>query len=147
MKKNILCLSLFVLVISGCYGKIDEKKNMVKTMENGLKYSVITEPKAGAKKPARGSVVTVHYTGWLQDKDGNKGKKFDSSRDRGNPFSFIIGVGQVIRGWDEGVMDMSVGEERSLIIPPHLGYGAHGAGAVIPGNATLIFDVELISIK
>ena len=87
----------------------------------------------------------MHYTGWLDD-NGVPGKKFDSSVDRGEPFKFVIGVGQVIKGWDEGVLTMKVGEKRRLIIPAALGYGARGAGNVIPPNSTLIFDVELISV-
>ena len=96
-----------------------------------------------------GKPVVVHYTGWLYDesKPDNKGAKFDSSRDRGTPFSFPLGAGRVIRGWDEGVAGMKVGGQRTLIIPPSLGYGDRGAGGVIPPNATLIFDVELIEVK
>ncbi|MDP8223833.1 MAG: FKBP-type peptidyl-prolyl cis-trans isomerase [Candidatus Lernaella stagnicola] len=93
-----------------------------------------------------GKTVTVHYTGWLQQ-DGKKGKKFDSSVDRGKPFSFPLGAGRVIKGWDEGVAGMKVGGKRVLTIPPQLGYGARGAGGVIPPNTTLIFDVELLSVK
>jgi len=93
-----------------------------------------------------GKSVSVHYTGWLQEPGGQKGKKFDSSLDRGSPFSFRLGAGQVIKGWDEGVSTMKVGGKRTLIIPPELGYGARGAGGVIPGNATLIFDVELLGV-
>ncbi|MEO1093788.1 MAG: FKBP-type peptidyl-prolyl cis-trans isomerase [Cyanobacteria bacterium J06638_28] len=109
------------------------------TTESGLQYEDIVEG-TGAM-PQKGQRVTVHYTGTLED-----GTKFDSSRDRGRPFSFNIGVGQVIKGWDEGVSSMRVGGQRKLVIPPELGYGARGAGGVIPPNATLLFDVELISL-
>jgi FKBP-type peptidyl-prolyl cis-trans isomerase len=96
-----------------------------------------------------GKVVVVHYTGWLYDpaKPDNKGAKFDSSRDRGQPFDFPLGGGRVIKGWDQGVAGMKTGGQRTLIIPPDLGYGARGAGGVIPPNATLVFDVELIEVK
>jgi len=107
---------------------------------SGLKY-IDTEVGTG-DSPTTGQTVKVHYTGTLTD-----GKKFDSSVDRGQPFSFKIGVGQVIKGWDEGVATMKVGGKRTLIIPPDLGYGERGAGGVIPGNATLLFDVELLGIN
>lgn len=110
------------------------------TTESGLQYVDLVE--GSGASPQSGQTVTVHYTGTLAD-----GTKFDSSRDRGRPFSFRIGVGQVIRGWDEGVMSMKVGGQRKLVIPPELGYGAQGAGGVIPPNATLIFDVELLRIS
>ncbi len=110
------------------------------TTESGLKYIDITE--GDGDSPEKGQTVIVHYTGVLET-----GKKFDSSRDRNDPFSFPIGVGRVIKGWDEGVGSMKVGGQRILIIPPDLGYGSRGAGRVIPGNATLIFDVELLEIK
>jgi peptidylprolyl isomerase len=110
------------------------------TTTSGLQYVDIVEG-TGAS-PSKGQTVIVHYTGTLEN-----GKKFDSSRDRGQPFSFKIGVGQVIKGWDEGVMSMKVGGQRKLTIPPDLGYGSRGAGGVIPPNATLVFDVELIDVK
>jgi FKBP-type peptidyl-prolyl cis-trans isomerase len=117
-------------------GAMDEK---VVTTPSGLKYVdqvVGTGPEARA-----GQTVKVHYTGWLTD-----GKKFDSSVDSGRPFSFPLGAGRVIKGWDEGVAGMKVGGKRKLIIPPQLGYGARGAGGVIPPNAELIFEVELLEI-
>ncbi|WP_420710409.1 FKBP-type peptidyl-prolyl cis-trans isomerase [Ferrovum sp. PN-J185] len=96
-----------------------------------------------------GREVSVHYTGWLYDPNAadHKGQKFDSSVDRNQPFQFPLGAGQVIKGWDEGVAGMKVGGKRTLIIPPHLGYGSRGAGGVIPPNAKLIFDVELLEVN
>jgi peptidylprolyl isomerase len=96
--------------------------------------------------PQAGQTVTVNYTGWLFV-DGKKGKKFDSSLDRGEPFSFTLGQGQVIKGWDEGLATMHVGGKRTLIIPPDLGYGARGAGGDIPPGATLMFDIDLLGVK
>ena len=104
-----------------------------------------TVPGSGSE-PQAGQTVVVNYTGWLYE-NGQKGTKFDSSLDRSEPFSFVIGKGQVIQGWDEGVSTMHVGGKRTLIIPPVLGYGERGAGGVIPPGATLIFDIELLSIK
>ena len=109
------------------------------TNASGLKYVDVVVGKGAS--PAAGKQVKVHYTGTLED-----GKKFDSSVDRNEPFSFTIGVGQVIKGWDEGVMTMKVGGKRKLIIPSKLGYGAQGAGRAIPPNATLLFDVELLDV-
>jgi len=112
-------------------------------LPSGLRY---TDSKVGDGAAATaGRKVSVHYTGWLDNK-GEKGKKFDSSLDRGQPFSFTLGGGQVIKGWDEGVAGVKVGGKRTLVIPPELGYGARGAGGVIPPNATLIFDVELLKV-
>lgn len=99
----------------------------------------------GAEAKA-GDHVTVHYTGWLRNADGSAGKKFDSSKDRSDPFEFPLGAGHVIKGWDQGVQGMKVGGARTLIIPAALGYGARGAGGAIPPNATLIFDVELLAV-
>jgi len=114
------------------------------TTPSGLK---ITDTKVGTgATPKPGQTCVMHYTGWLYE-GGAKGKKFDSSVDRGQPFEFPIGRRQVISGWDEGVATMKVGGKRTLIIPPELGYGARGAGGVIPPNATLIFDVELLDVK
>ena len=113
------------------------------TTPSGLQY-LDTTVGDGAEATA-GQRVTVHYTGWLYN-DGVQGAKFDSSKDRRDPFVFSLGAGMVIRGWDEGVAGMKVGGQRTLIIPPELGYGARGAGGVIPPNATLKFDVELLSL-
>lgn len=110
------------------------------TTASGLKYCDLEE--GTGEQPLLGQMVVVHYTGTLTD-----GSKFDSSRDRGQPFSFPIGKGRVIKGWDEGVGSMKVGGRRKLVIPPDLGYGSRGAGGVIPPNATLIFDVELLRIQ
>ena len=106
-----------------------------------------TVPGTGAEAQA-GQPVTVHYTGWLHDPaaPNGRGRKFDSSKDRGEPFEFNLGAGEVIRGWDQGVQGMKVGGKRRLVIPSSLGYGARGAGGVIPPNATLIFDVELLGL-
>lgn len=124
----------------------EETKTMsIINYESGLKKEILKPSSEGARNPEKGQKVTVHYTGWLDDK-GALGKKFDSSVDRGNPFKFIIGVGQVIKGWDEGVMSMKIGEKCRLTIPSNLGYGSRGAGNVIPPHATLIFDVELLEI-
>ena len=114
------------------------------TTPSGLK---ITDSKVGTgATPKAGQTCVMHYTGWLYE-NGAKGAKFDSSLDRGEPFEFPLGAGRVIKGWDEGVAGMKVGGKRTLIIPPQLGYGARGAGGVIPPNATLLFDVELLDVK
>lgn len=110
------------------------------TLPDGLQYQ--DEVVGTGPEPKKGQTVTVNYTGWLEN-----GKKFDSSLDRGQPFQFVLGMGNVIKGWDEGVATMHVGGKRKLTIPPALGYGSRGAGGVIPSNATLIFEVDLLSVK
>jgi peptidylprolyl isomerase len=117
-----------------------------KTMTTASSLQITDTSVGTGASPKTGQKCVMHYTGWLYQ-DGVKGKKFDSSLDRGQPFEFKIGTGQVIGGWDEGVATMKVGGKRTLIIPPALGYGARGAGGVIPPNATLIFDVELLDVK
>ena len=113
------------------------------TTASGLQYEdTLVGTGATATK---GQSVTVHYTGWLYN-DGVQGKKFDSSKDRNDPFAFVLGGGMVIKGWDEGVQGMKVGGTRKLTIPPQLGYGVRGAGGVIPPNATLVFEVELLGV-
>jgi len=149
-----LVLTLCIVLV-GCSSTKEEEKDTIKpiqevqsmtkqTMPSGLEFEILQE--GSGESPQQGQQVTVHYTGWLRNDDGSLGDKFDSSIDRGEPFTFPIGAGYVIKGWDEGVMGMKVGEKRRLFIPAELGYGAHGAGHVIPPNASLIFDVELISI-
>jgi FKBP-type peptidyl-prolyl cis-trans isomerase FkpA len=115
----------------------------MQTTPSGLQFTDTTVG-AGAEATV-GARVSVHYTGWLYA-DGVKGAKFDSSKDRNDPFEFPLGAGHVIKGWDEGVQGMKVGGARTLVIPPELGYGTRGAGGVIPPNATLMFDVELLAV-
>ena len=142
-------LSLFIasagiLAASTPYTAMAQTAGKIMTTPSGLK---IIDTKIGTGAACNpGQTCVMHYTGWLYE-NGAKGKKFDSSLDRGKPFEFVIGQGQVIRGWDEGVGTMKVGGKRTLIIPPDLGYGARGAGGSIPPNATLIFEVELLAVK
>jgi FKBP-type peptidyl-prolyl cis-trans isomerase len=130
-----------LLLAAGCGGSTETP-----TVTELIREDVRTGSGAEAQS---GRVVTVHYTGWLYDgsRPDRKGAKFDSSRDRNEPFSFNLGAGEVIRGWDEGVAGMRVGGQRTLTIPPQMGYGARGAGGVIPPNATLLFDVELLEVR
>jgi len=152
MKKSMLMASALIiamLAMAGC--KADSKTSAKETaMTQNVTELIKKDMVAGEGREAEaGFNVTVHYTGWLYDpsKADSKGAKFDSSLDRHEPFVFFLGGGQVIQGWDEGFAGMKVGGKRTLIIPPHMGYGVHGAGGVIPPNATLIFDVELLGIK
>jgi peptidylprolyl isomerase len=133
-----------VLADAGLTAAMAQAAGKPVTTPSGLQ---IIDSKVGTgASPKAGQTCVMHYTGWLYE-NGAKGKKFDSSVDRGEPFEFPIGRGQVIAGWDEGVASMKVGGKRTLIIPAALGYGARGAGGVIPPNATLIFDVELLGVK
>lgn len=152
MKKSMFvasALMIAMLAMTGC--KADSKTSTKETaMTQNVTELIKKDTVVGEGREAEaGFNVTVHYTGWLYDpsKADGKGAKFDSSLDRREPFVFFLGGGQVIQGWDEGFAGMKVGGKRTLIIPPHMGYGASGAGGVIPPNATLIFDVELLSIK
>ena len=142
-----LCTALAVLgglSFTPAGSVLAQTKGEIVTTPSGLK---IEDTKVGTGvSPKTGQVCSMHYTGWLYV-NGAKGSKFDSSLDRGQPFEFPIGTGRVIKGWDEGVASMKVGGKRTLIIPPDLGYGARGAGGVIPPNATLIFEVELLGVK
>jgi FKBP-type peptidyl-prolyl cis-trans isomerase len=140
------CAALALAIVAAVtpLRRSDAATNQVIEMPNGLKY---TDTKTGdGATAAAGNKVSVHYTGWLYNNSA-KGAKFDSSVDRGQPFQFTLGAHQVIAGWDEGVAGMKVGGKRTLIIPPELGYGARGAGGVIPPNATLMFDIELLGVQ
>ena len=137
-------LALSVLAASTISDPTGASAANVVTTTSGLKYED-TQVGSGAEA-VKGKSVSVHYTGWL-DKNGERGNKFDSSLTRGEPFSFALGAGQVIQGWDEGVAGMKVGGKRLLRIPSILGYGSRGAGGVIPPNANLIFEVELLGVK
>jgi peptidylprolyl isomerase len=142
--------ALFALVAS-TGGRAEEsgqaetkkEKKMTRT-ESGLQY--LDTKEGTGEKPKKGQTCEMHYTGWLWE-DGKKGKKFDSSVDRGKPFEFTLGVGKVIKGWDEGVSTMKTGGKRELLIPPELGYGHRGYPGAIPPNATLLFEVELLNVK
>ena len=143
--------ALFALAIAaasaGCSGAASTSSTSTAQVAANMDGLQITDTKAGTGfSPKPGQTCIVHYTGWLYV-NGTKGAKFDSSVDRKRPFSFVLGEHQVIEGWERGVATMKVGGKRTLIIPPELGYGARGAGGVIPPNATLIFDVELLDVK
>jgi peptidylprolyl isomerase len=129
-----------------CVPTIAAAQTAGKTMTTPSGLQIVDTTVGSGASPKPGQTCVMHYTGWLYE-DGKKGKKFDSSVDRNEPFEFPIGQHRVIAGWDEGVATMKVGGKRTLIIPPALGYGARGAGGVIPPNATLMFDVELLAVK
>ena len=148
IRSGFITVSAFALAIIGSTVMSDPSsaQSAAKpvTTSSGLQ---IIDTKAGTgASPRQGQTAVVHYTGWLYE-NGAKGKKFDSSVDRGQPFEFPVGQGRVIKGWDEGVATMKIGGKRTLIIPASLGYGARGAGGAIPPNATLMFDVELLGVK
>lgn len=141
---------LLAFSISACADNNTANNSAEKSNQAQTSQLIKVDQKVGTGKEAvSGKMVSVHYTGWLFDTTApkNRGTKFDSSVDRGEPFTFRLGGGQVIRGWDEGVAGMKVGGKRTLTIPPEMGYGANGAGGVIPPNATLIFDVELLKAQ
>ena len=135
----IVLMSMIVGLLSGVSFSGAEGEKSIET-SSGLQYLDLV--KGPGREAHVGETASVHYTGWLKD-----GTKFDSSLDRGQPFQFRLGAGRVIRGWDEGIVGMNIGSKRKLIIPPHLGYGKRGAGRVIPPNATLIFEVELLDLR
>jgi FKBP-type peptidyl-prolyl cis-trans isomerase FkpA len=154
MKKlNILITALCFLTLNACQAEssnVAENNKEMTVMTSNITELVKNDTVVGEGREAEiGFNVTVHYTGWLYDEnaENKKGAKFDSSVDRGEPFKFDLGAGQVIQGWDQGFAGMKIGGKRTLIIPPEMGYGARGAGGVIPPNATLVFDVELLDVK
>ncbi len=148
MKIWIVALAVAALLVGACGDDTSADKgdsvSKEATTASGLRY--VDEQVGTGDAIAPGQIAVVHYTGWLDD-GGKPGKRFDSSRDQNRPFEFKLGAGQVIKGWDEGVQGMKVGGKRRLFIPASLGYGARGAGNVIPPNAALIFDVELLGVK
>jgi FKBP-type peptidyl-prolyl cis-trans isomerase FkpA len=152
MEKRTMFLPIAVLVAAGFYlFAMNYPFKQTPKVDLAVVESLVkTDIKPGTGDEAvSGKTVTVHYTGWLYDEtaSGHQGKKFDSSRDRSQPFEFKLGGKQVIAGWELGVAGMKVGGQRLLIIPPELGYGAHGAGGVIPPNTKLVFEVELLGVK
>ena len=151
MMKRMLFFPLALLLATGIFSTTaNAEKTAAKKEADNITKLIKTDKKPGKGATAtKGREVAVHYTGWLYDKAAkdNKGKKFDSSLDRGKPIEFPLGAGMVIDGWEQGIEGMKVGGRRTLIIPPHLGYGSQGAPGAIPPNATLIFDVELMGVR
>lgn len=155
MKSLWVCLVVAGIAVTfvGCQEDTDDRQHQSEGAivgQSNITELIKTDERVGDGNAATaGRQVTVHYTGWLyeESRPDHKGKKFDSSRDRNEPFPFRLGAGEVIRGWDEGVAGMKVGGRRTLTIPPGLGYGSRGAGGVIPPNATLVFDVELLDVR
>ena len=145
IKIEELTLGVCVVIVYALLGTLQAMSAAKVNTPSGLQYVDLSVGSGDVTKT--GDRVSVHYTGWLEKPDGGKGQKFDSSKDRGQPFQFVLGRGQVIKGWDEGVQGMKVGGVRELVIPPALGYDQRGAGGVIPPNSTLIFEVELLGIK
>ena len=140
-------LAIITVIAGGMFASASvQAQTAGKPMTTPSGLQIIDSKVGTGASPKTGQTCVMHYTGWLYE-NGAKGKKFDSSVDRGQPFEFPIGTHRVIPGWDEGVATMKVGGKRTLIIPPQLGYGERGAGGVIPPNATLIFDVELLGVK
>jgi FKBP-type peptidyl-prolyl cis-trans isomerase FkpA len=148
--KSSKALLLALLVAAyGCGPKAENTESSSMGQSNITELVKQDDAAGSGNEAVAGRQVSVHYTGWLYDqsKGDHKGTKFDSSRDRNEPFAFRLGAGQVIQGWDQGVAGMKVGGKRTLTIPPQLGYGAQGAGGVIPPNATLLFEVELLDVR
>jgi FKBP-type peptidyl-prolyl cis-trans isomerase FkpA len=148
MKK--LFVTIVLLLSFGSTWAIDITLEKTLKKENKMtEFTTIDNQLGEGREAEKGLTITVHYSGWIYDEneDDKKGNKFDSSKDRNEPFTFVLGVGQVIKGWDDGFAGMKIGGTRTIIIPSEMGYGSRGAGSVIPPNADLIFDVELLGIQ
>ena len=145
-----LFVTIVLLLIFGSTWAIDITLEKTLKEENKMtEFTTIDNQLGEGREAEKGLTITVHYSGWIYDEneDDKKGNKFDSSKDRNEPFTFVLGVGQVIKGWDDGFAGMKIGGTRTIIIPSEMGYGSRGAGSVIPPNANLIFDVELLGIQ
>ena len=147
---KILFVTIILLLSFGSTWAIDITLEKTLKEENKMtEFTTIDSQLGEGREAEKGLTITVHYSGWIYDEneDDKKGNKFDSSKDRNEPFTFVLGVGQVIKGWDDGFAGMKIGGTRTIIIPSEMGYGSRGAGSVIPPNADLIFDVELLGIQ